>query len=108
QDELCFFRCLVALHRGCHSPNLERDTKRYNERYVHDDRFECVTLEELPELKKLYETAHSRLSIVQLCDEENEKKEFVVQLVQHSHRTAVASVINYEKCESAQQTQESI
>jgi hypothetical protein len=35
--------------------------------------------------------------LVQLCDEENEKKEFVVQLVQHSRRTAIPSVINYGK-----------
>jgi len=30
-DKLCFFRCL-ALHRGCHLRNLERDTKHYFER----------------------------------------------------------------------------
>ena len=28
QDNLCFFRCL-ALHNGCHTKNLERDTKYY-------------------------------------------------------------------------------
>ena len=28
QDNLCFFRCL-ALHNGCHTKNLERDTKHY-------------------------------------------------------------------------------
>ena len=28
QDNLCFFRCLT-LHNGCHTKNLERDTKHY-------------------------------------------------------------------------------
>ena len=27
-DNLCFFRCL-ALHNGCHTKNLERDTQYY-------------------------------------------------------------------------------
>ena len=32
-DNLCFFRALV-LHNGCHSKNLERDTKHYFEAKV--------------------------------------------------------------------------
>ena len=35
KDKLCFFRCL-ALHRGCHPHNLERNTQHYFERYVED------------------------------------------------------------------------
>ena len=30
EDKLCFFRCL-ALHRGCHPHNLERDTQHFYE-----------------------------------------------------------------------------
>ena len=54
EDKLCFFRCL-ALHRGCHPHNLERDTQHFYEQYSEDDDFDGVTLEELPELEKLFE-----------------------------------------------------
>jgi hypothetical protein len=30
EDKLCFFRCL-ALHKGCHPHNLERDTQHFYE-----------------------------------------------------------------------------
>ena len=32
EDNLCFFRCF-ALHNGCHTKNLERDTQYYYEKY---------------------------------------------------------------------------
>lgn len=57
-DNLCFFRCL-AVHNGCHTENLSRDTKHYFERYVQNRSsprpFCGVTLQELPELEKLFE-----------------------------------------------------
>ncbi|CAB3995824.1 Hypothetical predicted protein [Paramuricea clavata] len=54
EDNLCLFRCL-ALHRRCHPHNLERDTQHYFERYSEDDDFDGVTLEESPELEKMFE-----------------------------------------------------
>ena len=48
EDKLCFLRCL-ALHRGCHAHNLERDTQHYLERYADDfEDFDGVTLEDFP------------------------------------------------------------
>ena len=53
EDKLCFFRCL-ALHRGCHAHNLERDTQHYFERYAEDgDDFDGVTLEGTSRLGKI-------------------------------------------------------
>ena len=46
EDKLCFFRCL-ALHKGCHPHNLERDTQHFYEQYDDSDDFDDVTLEEL-------------------------------------------------------------
>ena len=58
QDNLCFFRCL-ALHNGCHTKNLERDTKYYYQQYqeagLAKKKFNGVKLNELDELEKLYE-----------------------------------------------------
>ena len=58
QDNLRFFRCL-ALHKGCHSTNLERDSKHYYEQYreagLAKKKFHGVKLNELDELEKLYE-----------------------------------------------------
>ncbi len=57
-DNLCFFRCL-AVHNGCHTKNLERDTSHYFERFMQtrqsDEAFRGVTLEELPDLEKRFE-----------------------------------------------------
>jgi hypothetical protein len=61
EDKLCFFRCL-ALHRGCHPHNLERDTQHFYEQYSEDDDFDGVTLEELPELEKVIRVEHLRVS----------------------------------------------
>ena len=56
QDNLCFFRCL-ALHNGCHTKNLERDTKHYYQQYreagLVKKKFHGVKLSELDELEKL-------------------------------------------------------
>ena len=54
KDKLCFFRCL-ALHRGCHPHNLERDTKHFYEQYSDGEEFDGVTLEKLPDLEKMFE-----------------------------------------------------
>jgi len=58
QDNLCFFRCL-ALHNGCHTKNLERDTKHYYQQYreagLVKKKFHGVKLSELDELERLCE-----------------------------------------------------
>ena len=57
EANLCFFRCL-SLHNGCHTKNLERDTKYYYEKYREVDlakkKFRRVKLSQLDELEKLY------------------------------------------------------
>ena len=58
EDNLCFFRCL-ALHNGCHTKNLERDTKHYYQQYreagLSKKKFHGVKISELDELEKLFE-----------------------------------------------------
>ena len=41
-DKLCLFRCL-ALHRGCHPHNLERDAQHFYEQYSDGEEFDDVT-----------------------------------------------------------------
>ena len=57
-NSLCFFRALV-LHNGCHIKNLERHTQHYYERYRQTQKqkktFHGVTLEESPDLERLFE-----------------------------------------------------
>ncbi len=86
KDKLCFFRCL-ALHRGCHAHNLERDTHHFYEQYSDGEEFDGVTLEELPELEKLFELNIYVYRLVELHDENEDKTEIVAQLIQRSHRT---------------------
>jgi hypothetical protein len=57
-DKLCFFRCL-AMHKGCHPKNLERDTQHFYEQYSEDDDFDGVPLEELG---KVIRVEHFRVS----------------------------------------------
>ncbi|CAB4021097.1 Zinc finger and SCAN domain-containing 22, partial [Paramuricea clavata] len=85
EDKLCFFRCL-ALHRGCHSKNLERDTQHFYEQYDDSDDFDGVTLEELPELEKLFELNIYVYRLTELHDEDDATTSFVAQLIQRSHR----------------------
>ena len=82
-----FFRCL-AVHRGCHPHNLERDTQPYFERYaeVSSDEFEGVSLDELSDLEKRFELNIFVYQLVQILDDENEQNKVVAQLVQRSHR----------------------
>ena len=89
EDKLCFFRCL-ALHRGCHPHNLERDTQHYSERYAVDvENFDGVTLEELPDLEKLFEL---NIYAYRLVKCEDEKTDIVAQFIQRSHRTYANSM----------------
>jgi hypothetical protein len=85
EDKLCFFRCL-ALHHGCHPHNLERDTQHFYEQYSEDDDFDGVTLEELPELEKLFELNIYVYRLTELHDEDQDTTEVVAQLIQRSHR----------------------
>ena len=72
EDKLCFFRCL-ALHKGCHPHNLERDTQHFYEQYSQDDDFDGVTLEELPELEKMFQLNIYVYRLVECYDEDNDK-----------------------------------
>ena len=91
EDKLCFFRYL-ALHRECH-PNLERDTQHYFERDADDvEDFDGVTLEELPDLEKLFELNIYVYRLVECEDEDTEKTEIVAQLIQRSHHTDANSM----------------
>ena len=87
KDNLCFFCCLAA-YRGCHPHNLERDTQQFYERYaeVSNHKFEGVSLDELPELEKLFELNIFVYELVEIYDDETEEKSVVAQLVQRSHR----------------------
>ena len=86
EDILCFFRCL-ALHRGCHAHNLERHTQHYFERYADDvEDFDGVTLEELPDLEKLFELNIYVYRLMEYEDEDNDKTDIVAQLIQRSQR----------------------
>ena len=92
EDKLCFFRCL-ALPRGCHPHNLERDTQHYFERYADDvEDFDGVTLEDLPDLEKLFELNIYVYRLVECEDEDTEKTEIVAQLIQRSHRNYANSM----------------
>ena len=95
QDSLCFFRCL-ALHNGCHTKNLERDTKHYYEQYreagLVKKKFHGVKLSELDELEKLYEVNIQvyNLAPTQTHGEEQREEEtrpdIAATLVRRSHR----------------------
>ena len=85
EDKLCFFRCL-ALHKGCHPHNLECDTQHFYEQYDDSDDFDGVTLEELPELEKLFQLNIYVYKLVECYDEEEDTTEIMAQLIQCSHR----------------------
>ena len=95
QDNLCFFRCL-ALHNGCHTKNLERDTKHYYQQYreagLAKKKFHGVKLSELDELEKLYEVNIQvyNLAPIQTHGEEQEetkdKPDIAATLLRRSHR----------------------
>ncbi|CAB3996383.1 Zinc finger and SCAN domain-containing 22 [Paramuricea clavata] len=86
EDKLCFFRCL-ALHQGCHPKNLERDTQHFYKQYSEDDDFDGVTLEELPELEKLFELNIYVYRLTELHEEDDDTTSIVAQLIQRSHRS---------------------
>ena len=67
KDNLCFFRC-IALHKGGHPANLERDAKYYFDKYLEmrpQREFQGVTLEEMTFLEKLFETNIQVFSLVE-------------------------------------------
>ena len=95
EDNLCFFRCL-ALHNGCHTKNLERDTKHYYQQYrdagLSKKKFHGVKLSELDDLEKLYEVNIQVYSLAPTQshseDEDNEENtpEIAATLLRRSHR----------------------
>ena len=91
KDKLCFFRCL-ALHRGCHPHNLERDAKHFYEQYSDGEEFDGVTLEELPDLEKMFELNIYVYRLVECYDEDNDTTSIVAQLIQRSHRAYTNSM----------------
>ncbi|CAB4040471.1 Zinc finger and SCAN domain-containing 22 [Paramuricea clavata] len=91
EDKLCFFRCL-ALHRGCHPHNLERDTHYFYEQYSQDDDFDGVTLEELQELERLFKLNIFVYRLTELHDEDDDTTSIVAQLIQRSHRSYANSM----------------
>ena len=95
EDNLCFFRCL-ALHNGCHTKNVERDTQHYYQQYrdagLSKKKFHGVKLNQLDELEKLFEVNIQvyNLALTQKNgeeDEENEDKpDIAATLIRHSYR----------------------
>ena len=96
EDNLCFFRCL-AVHNGCHTKNLERDTKFYYEKYreaeICGKKFHGVKLSELDELEKLYEINIQVYSLAPTQshgeddeDNEDETPDISATLIRRSHR----------------------
>ena len=74
EDNLCFFRCL-AFHNGCHTKNLERDTKHYYQQYqdagLSKKKFHGVKLSELDQLEKVYEV---NIQVYSLAPTQTQKK----------------------------------
>ena len=96
QDNLCFFRCL-ALHNGCHTKNLERDTKYYCQKYreagLAKKKFHGVKLNELDELEKLsdvniqvYSLAPTQTRGEEEEEEEDTRPDIAATLLRRSHR----------------------
>ena len=96
EDNLCFFRCL-ALHNGCHTKNLERDTKHYYQQYrdagLSKKKFHRVKLSELDQLEKVYEVNIQVYSLAPTqthCEEHEENEEhrpdISASLIRRSHR----------------------
>ena len=97
EDNFCFFRCL-ALHNGCHTKNLERDTKHYYEKYqeagLSKKRFHGVKLTELNALEKLFEVNIQVYSLAPTQthgstedepEEENHTPDIAATLIHRSH-----------------------
>ena len=93
EDNLCFFRCL-ALHNGCHTKNLERDTKHYYQQYrdagLSKKKFHGVKLSELDQLEKVYEVNIQVYSLNSSTEEEDDNEEnrpdIAATLIHRSHR----------------------
>ena len=96
EHNLCFFRCL-ALHNGCHTKNLERDTKYYYQQYrdpgLSKRKFHVVKISELDELEKLYEVNIQVYSLAPTHnhrqedeDDQENTPEIAATLLRRSHR----------------------
>jgi len=95
EDNLCFFRSL-ALHNGCHTKNLERDTKycyqQYRDAGLGKKKFHGVKISELDELEKPYEVNVQVYSLAptQSCEEDKDDQEnapeIAATLLRRSHR----------------------
>ena len=95
KDHLCFFRCL-ALHNGCHTKNLKRDTQYYYQQYqdagLGKKKFHGVKMSELDDLEKLYEVNIQVYSLAPTHnhgkDEDSEENtpDFAAILLRRSHR----------------------
>ena len=94
EDNLCFFRCL-AVHNGCHTNNLERDSQSYYRQYREagrsKKRFHGVKLSQLDDLEKLYEVNIQVYSLAptQTHSEDNEDEDtpdIAATLLYRSHR----------------------
>ena len=72
--------------------NLKRDTQHFYEQYSEDDDFDGVTLEELPELEKLFELNIYVYRLVECYDEDEDTTEIMAQLIQRSHRAYANSM----------------
>ena len=94
EENLCFFRCL-ALHNGCHTKNLERDTKYYYQQYKEAyqvRRFHGVKLAELDKLEKRFEVNIQVYSLAPTQthgsneEDDEETPDIATTLIRRSHR----------------------
>ncbi len=91
RDNLCFFRCL-AVWSGCHPHNFTGTVKQYFQKYkpeANHNTFAGVTLEELPELEKLFQLNINVYELTQEDDDDDDDdkpKHVVSKIVQRSHR----------------------
>jgi hypothetical protein len=89
RDNLCFFRCL-AVWSGCHPHNFSAAVLEYFRKYLPEadpKTFAGVTLDELPQLEKLFDLNINVYELVQEHDDEDDGATQVVgRVVQRSHR----------------------
>ena len=94
QDNLSLFRCL-ALHNGCHTKNLEQDTKHHYQQYreagLSKKKFHGVKLSELNKLEKLYDVNIQVYSLAPTHnhgeeDDQENAPDFTATLRRRSHR----------------------
>ncbi len=88
-DNLCVFRC-IALARGASTKNLEKGTKTYFKQYARNqqpDQFKGITLDQLPDLEKMFKLNIFVYALFQEDeDDEGKKGSVTAELVRRSHR----------------------